>query len=60
MLKSLKQGLKKIIPGQPETARPPAQNPMKRRATPANAGTQAQATASSLPDTYLDMDSLFK
>jgi hypothetical protein len=58
MFKSLKQGLKKLIPGQSE-AQYPAQNAIKQRATSANAGTRAQPTASS-PDTYRDMDSVFK
>lgn len=60
MFKSLKQGLKKLIPGQSETARHPAQHPMQRRAAPAATGSQTQGTTSSLPDSYLDADSMFK
>ena len=61
MLKAIKQGFKKLIPGQPQSTQQPAQPRMAQRTAAANAGArQKSAISSGLPDSYLDIDSMFK
>ena len=57
MFRTIKQGVKKLIPGQSENG--PANNSSANSNNPATPANEDQAQTS-LPDSYLDTDSLFK
>ena len=58
MFKSLKQGMKKMVSGQANTSDQKAA--MMRKAKLSQTKGNTQTAQSSLPDSYLDTDSLFK
>jgi len=60
MFKSLKKGLKKIVPGQSQSPQQPLQPRMAHRGAPVNGGKPQKRAASGLPDSYLDIDGMFK
>ena len=60
MFKSLKRGFKKQTPEQSQATQQPAQPRMAQRARPANGAVAQKRKVSGLPDSYLDIDNMFK
>lgn len=61
MFKALKNVFKKPSAGQSQTQRHPAQSRhVAQRTRPATAAAGQKRASSALPDSYLDMDSMFK